>query len=444
MSRRYRKTTDSAPVLGLTASTTQDNPHHFIVKQYFCEDHEGRVIPRPSVARSMMPHAKFVVYASYDESNLVIEQYYFLKQSTIPNAGFGLFAARNFTPHEIVAWYTGKEISKDIALDPTYDSDKIIELEDKCIDARADNWYSLAQFVNDFSRGTERGQNLHFEHDGTLSAKRDIRKGEELFVSYGKTYWNKPVPRTSSRVRAYTGQVVIDGVPMVQALAHSSLAQYPADAQRLTAVWMSMHPVVKPEACAYIKKVAQNIGYTLGRHLSHNAYQLSIRHADIPLSLLRCVFEIHNKACDYITSQYGVVVQRLRPFNPRNPAYNQTSIRLAANDLFITQYTPSTVASLDFHRDGTKWAYVVGLDHSTSGGTVFKNVLATQHPLVQQTGYMSIHNGQCLHGSSPVLRGERTVLVGFIKQVAGEMYCHDDTGKDSLHDDVACALMTHK
>lgn len=129
----------TAPVLGLTAATTQNNPHHFIVKQYFCEAHEGRIIPRPSVARSMMPHAKFIVYASYDESDLVIEQYYFLKQSTIPNAGLGLFAGRDFTPHETVAWYTGKEISKDIALD-------------------------LAQFVNDFSRGTERGQNLYEEH----------------------------------------------------------------------------------------------------------------------------------------------------------------------------------------------------------------------------------------------------------------------------------------
>lgn len=166
---------------------------------------------------------------------------------------------------------------------------------------------------------------------------------------------------------------------MVQALVHSSLANYAADAQNMTAVWLSMHP----------------------------------------LSLLRCVFEIHNKACDYITSQYGVVVQRLRPFNP------------------------SKVASLDFHRDGTRWAYVVGLDHSTSGGTVFKNVLATQHPLVQQTGYMSVHNGQCLHGSSPVSAGERTVLVGFVKQAASEFYRDDDTGKDTLDDDVNGALITH-
>ena len=69
----------------------------------------------------MMPHAKFVVYASYDESNLIIEQYYSLKQSTIPNAGFGLFAARDFNRFETVARYTDAEISKD-ALDPAYDS----------------------------------------------------------------------------------------------------------------------------------------------------------------------------------------------------------------------------------------------------------------------------------------------------------------------------------
>lgn len=52
-------------------------------------------------------------------------------------------------------------------------------------------------------RGTDRKPNVSFYEDGSVVAKKNIKKGEELFVGYGANYWNsrhwKNIPKKTER-----------------------------------------------------------------------------------------------------------------------------------------------------------------------------------------------------------------------------------------------------
>ena len=120
-----------------------------------------------------------------------------IKQSTVANAGKGLFAARDFRRGEVVARYTGELVTMvDFNARKPFTSPYVLELSETgdgtVIDAARTN-SAEGRMVND-ARGSGKRVNVRFSINqvnktATLRAKHSIRKGDEFFVSYGKNYW---------------------------------------------------------------------------------------------------------------------------------------------------------------------------------------------------------------------------------------------------------------
>ena len=123
-----------------------------------------------------------------------------VKKSKIPGAGKGLFAKEMFKRNDKVIEYTGEIITwkecqkRNEALDGVglyyfYVSDK------KCIDAQ-NVPESLARYANDaagFVRLPGFRNNARFEvikSKPYIIASRNIKPGDEIYVSYGKEYWD--------------------------------------------------------------------------------------------------------------------------------------------------------------------------------------------------------------------------------------------------------------
>lgn len=118
--------------------------------------------------------------------------------SLIKRAGFGLFATRDFRKNEYITHYEGEMISRQEALARRSRGEdshiKCLHLMGDCIDGIKGKFAVKgcggASLVNDAR--SQRGNNSRFEtRNGTiwLRATRDIAKGEELYASYGRTYW---------------------------------------------------------------------------------------------------------------------------------------------------------------------------------------------------------------------------------------------------------------
>lgn len=114
-----------------------------------------------------------------------------IKASTIPLAGMGLYAERDFPAGTHIADYTGDILTLRQASDG---GPYCLQLNSRtCIDASRTNSAS-GRWAND-PRGSDRGPNSSFvlntrNRTGRLQASRMIRKGEEILVSYGQGYWS--------------------------------------------------------------------------------------------------------------------------------------------------------------------------------------------------------------------------------------------------------------
>jgi hypothetical protein len=118
-----------------------------------------------------------------------------IKDSTIADAGKGLYANRDFAKGEVVAHYTGDIVpeSYDDVDTGSHQSRYLLSLtRSTLIDAARTNT-APGRMVND-PRGSGKKQNVSFCCDQrnktvTLKATRAIKKGAELLVSYGRAYW---------------------------------------------------------------------------------------------------------------------------------------------------------------------------------------------------------------------------------------------------------------
>ena len=133
--------------------------------------------------------------------------------STIPKAHLGLFAARDFKKGEHVADYTGDQLilRRDQAGGPY-----VLQLTQKeAIDAARTNT-GYGRWANDPS-GSRQRANAEFvinnrNKTGRLRTTRAVKKGQELFVSYGPDYWRafgkeaKAVVRPAVRVNTVDAQ----------------------------------------------------------------------------------------------------------------------------------------------------------------------------------------------------------------------------------------------
>ena len=111
-------------------------------------------------------------------------------KSAVAGAGYGLFAARDFAAGEHLADYTGDELI--IRQDGDGGPYCLALTRRRAIDAAPTNT-GYGRWAND-PRGSGGGPNAEFvvnraRGTGRLRATARIRKGEEIFVSYGPQYW---------------------------------------------------------------------------------------------------------------------------------------------------------------------------------------------------------------------------------------------------------------
>lgn len=129
-----------------------------------------------------------------------------VRRSRIPDSGDGLFAARDFDAGELLGEYRGRVLS---LLQATRLQDRDYLMGGFGINAHVDARFALdapGRYVNDhFDKAR---LNAHFEKDrvrkrARLVASRPIRRGEEVYASYGEGYWRARGidPDTGERLR---------------------------------------------------------------------------------------------------------------------------------------------------------------------------------------------------------------------------------------------------
>jgi SET domain-containing protein len=118
-----------------------------------------------------------------------------VKISTIPNSGKGLFAKKPIAKGSYITEYLGKISTWKDADHDDGNNPYIYYINRKhVIDAKGSK--ALAHYANDasgFKKIKGLTTNSEYVVEGTrvfIVAKRDIAKGEEIFVGYGKDYWD--------------------------------------------------------------------------------------------------------------------------------------------------------------------------------------------------------------------------------------------------------------
>jgi SET domain-containing protein len=121
----------------------------------------------------------------------------YLKKSTLPNAGLGLFTDQPFKKGDTIIEYLGEIITWPEALkrDEKGKGGYVFHITNKhCIDAYPQE-NSLGKYANDargFSKIKGLKNNSEYEtrkKQAFIIATRDIQAGEEIFVWYGADYW---------------------------------------------------------------------------------------------------------------------------------------------------------------------------------------------------------------------------------------------------------------
>lgn len=114
------------------------------------------------------------------------------RRSCIPNAGDGLYATRHFAEGEVLGEYYGRVLT---LYQATRLENRDYLMGGFGINAHVDARFALgsaARYVNDHFEPMKR--NAHFVKDkrakrATLVASRPIARGEEVYASYGESYW---------------------------------------------------------------------------------------------------------------------------------------------------------------------------------------------------------------------------------------------------------------
>ena len=118
-----------------------------------------------------------------------------VKPSTITGAGNGLFTKAFIPKGTRIVEYKGKVTTWDEARQDATNGYIYFLKPNYVIDAR-EFPKSLGRYANDAKglvRTKNKWNNAQFIADGLrvcLCAIKDIQPGEEIFVSYGKSYWN--------------------------------------------------------------------------------------------------------------------------------------------------------------------------------------------------------------------------------------------------------------
>jgi SET domain-containing protein len=125
----------------------------------------------------------------------LLEKQLYVKKSTLPNAGKGLFTKKFIPKGTRIIEYKGKvKTWKEVQAEEGDNGYIYYVKRSHVIDAlKIKN--SLARYAND-ARGLERVKNIsnnaEYAEDGVrvfIESTKDIPAGSEIFVSYGPEYW---------------------------------------------------------------------------------------------------------------------------------------------------------------------------------------------------------------------------------------------------------------
>jgi uncharacterized protein len=125
----------------------------------------------------------------------LLEKYLFVKRSTLPGAGKGLFTKKFVAKGTRIVEYKGRISTWREMSNNGHSSRYIFYVKrDHVIDAEPYK-KAIGRFANDaFGLMRRKGvnNNAYYEQDGLrifITAKKDIEPGSEILVGYGKEYW---------------------------------------------------------------------------------------------------------------------------------------------------------------------------------------------------------------------------------------------------------------
>ena len=115
-----------------------------------------------------------------------------IKKSTIPNAGKGLFAKRDFKKNEVIGKYTGERVTAKQLQDRCGYSTAPYGLQvgNRIFDSACDRGImSLANAKREMANANAKIVNKGTDSGANVRATKSIKKGDEIYVHYGSTYW---------------------------------------------------------------------------------------------------------------------------------------------------------------------------------------------------------------------------------------------------------------
>ncbi|MBY0432792.1 MAG: SET domain-containing protein-lysine N-methyltransferase [Cyclobacteriaceae bacterium] len=123
------------------------------------------------------------------------EKYLLIKKSTLPGAGLGLFAKKRFRKGDRIVEYKGRRLPWREAKKEDGHNGYLLRLNrTTAIDAQPYK-KAMGRYANDaagLSRIAGKRNNAEYLTYGDqcfIEATRTIRKGDEIFVSYGRDFW---------------------------------------------------------------------------------------------------------------------------------------------------------------------------------------------------------------------------------------------------------------
>ncbi|HNZ42142.1 MAG TPA: SET domain-containing protein [Bacteroidales bacterium] len=123
-----------------------------------------------------------------------------IKPSQIPGSGLGLWATKDFKKGDVIVKYDGdkislKECERRNQNQDGYGGYYLTLSKNRIIDAQYTLW-AMGRYAND-AAGLNRIKGLRnnakyqlIKREAFIVASRNIKAGEEILVSYGRSYWN--------------------------------------------------------------------------------------------------------------------------------------------------------------------------------------------------------------------------------------------------------------
>ncbi|HCW08607.1 MAG TPA: SET domain-containing protein-lysine N-methyltransferase [Cytophagales bacterium] len=124
-----------------------------------------------------------------------LEKFLIIKKSKLPNAGKGLFTKKDIAKGTRIVEYKGKlRIWKEVKHLDGYNCYLMYITRNAVIDAQPfiKTFGRYANDANGFARVKGLKNNAEYVSEGNkcyIEALHSIKKGEEIFVSYGKDFW---------------------------------------------------------------------------------------------------------------------------------------------------------------------------------------------------------------------------------------------------------------